>query len=505
MNKVSIQRLATGVPGLDELLGGGVPEYSFNLLAGMPGSGKTTMAHQIMFALANPQRRALFFTVLGEPPLKMLRYQQQFPFFDVDKINQSIRFVNLAAELLEGDFERVLERINEEVLAYAPSLVFVDSFRSLAHSAQAMNAGANGLHHFVQQLGTQITSCLATTFLIGEYQAAETESSPVFTVADGIIWLSQLIHRDAVVRKIQVVKMRGQAQSLGVHTFRISDNGIEIFPRAVLQARATGHIGDGSDQRLSLGVAAIDLMMGGGLPVGYSMLVVGPSGSGKTVLATQFLDEGVRIGEPGVIAQFEKSSNRLMSRKLDAMIARGDIGVINTRTLDLSLDEILHDLIVMIVRMKARRVVIDSLSGFEMALAAVFREVFRESLYRLVTSLTDMGVTVLMTAEMEDRYTELRFSPHGNAFLADAILMQRYIEMQGKLRRALSIVKVRGSAHSDAIHLYDISADGIAIGASLEQFQGVLTGQPVASSEHRKYPGHLRAAGKAGKLPGGAS
>jgi len=481
MTKVSIQRLATGVPGLDELLGGGVPEYSFNLLAGMPGSGKTTMAHQIMFSLANPQRRALFFTVLGEPPLKMLRYQQQFPFFDVSKINQSIKFVNLAADLLGGDFEQVLEHINEEVQAFAPSLVFVDSFHSVVQSVQAMNPGTSGLQHFVQQLGTQMTSWLATTFLISEYLPTEAESSPVFTVADGIICLSQLIYRDALVRKIQVLKMRGQSQSLGVHTFRISDSGLEIFPRAVLKARATGHIGEGSGHRLSLGIAAIDQMIGGGLPVGYSMLVVGPSGSGKTVLATQFLNEGVRIGEPGVIAQFEKSSNRLMSHKLDAMIASGDIGVINTRTLDLSLDEILHDLIAMITRMHAKRVVIDSLSGFEMALAAVFREDFRESLYRLVTSLTDMGVTVLMTAEMADYYTELRFSPHGNAFLADAILMQRYIEMKGKLRRALSIVKVRGSAHSDDIHLYDITADGIAIGPSLEQFQGILTGQPVSS------------------------
>jgi len=480
MTKVSIQRLATGVPGLDELLGGGVPEYSFNLLAGTPGSGKTTMAHQIMFSLANPQRRALFFTVLGEPPLKMLRYQQQFPFFDVSKVNQSIKFVNLAADLLDGDFEQVLERINEEVQAFAPSLVFVDSFRSMVQSAQAMDAGARSLPHFVQQLGTQMTSWLATTFLIGEYLAPETESSPIFTVADGIIWLSQLIYRDALVRKIQVVKMRGQSQSLGVHTFRISDSGLEVFPRAVLKTPTAERIAQASDQRLSLGIAAIDQMMGGGLPIGYSLLVVGPSGSGKTVLATHFLAEGVRIGEPGVIAQFEKSSNQLMNRELNVMIASGDIGVINTRTLDLSLDEILHDLIAMITRMQAKRVVIDSLSGFEMALAAVFREDFRESLYRLVTLLTDMGVTVLMTAEMADNYTELRFSPHGNAFLADAILMQRYVEMKGKLRRALSVVKVRGSAHSDDIHLYDITADGIAIGTSLNQFQGILTGQPVA-------------------------
>jgi circadian clock protein KaiC len=478
MNKVSIKRLATGVPGLDELLGGGVPEFSFNLLAGTPGSGKTTMAHQIMFSLANPQRRALFFTVLGEPPLKMLRYQQQFPFFDVSKMNDSIKFVNLAADLLEGDFDRVLDRIEEEVQAFAPSLVFVDSFRSVVQSAKAMDAGANGLQHFVQKLGTQMTSWLATTFLIGEYLAPEAESSPVFTVADGIIWLSQLIHRDALVRKIQVVKMRGQAQSLGVHTFRISDDGLEIFPRAVLKARPA-QSGEAGQQRLSLGVVSIDQMMGGGLPVGYSLLVAGPSGSGKTVLATQFLAEGVRNGEQGVIAQFEKSSNQLMNRKLNTLIAGGDVGVINTRTLDLSLDEILHDLVAMIIRMKAKRVVIDSLSGFEMALAAVFREDFRESLYRLVATLTDMGVTVLMTVEIEDRYTDLRFSPHGNAFLADAILMQRYLELKGKLRRALSVVKVRGSAHSEDIHLYSIDADGIAIGASLEKFQGILTGQPV--------------------------
>ncbi len=187
----------------------------------------------------------------------------------------------------------------------------------------------------------------------------------------------------------------------------------------------------------------------------------------------------MRIGEPGVVAAFEKSSNQLMSHKLNALIAGGGVGVINTRTLDLSLDEILHDLIAMIVRMQAKRVVIDSVSGFEMALAPVFREDFRESLYRLVAALTDMGVTVLMTSEMEDRYTELRFSPYGNAFLADAILMQRYIELQGKLRRVLSVVKVRGSAHSDDIVLYDINADGIAMGATLEQFHGILTGQPV--------------------------
>ncbi|GGC63188.1 ATPase domain-containing protein [Undibacterium terreum] len=480
-NKVIIRRLATGVPGLDDLLGGGLPEFSFNLLAGTPGSGKTTLAHQIMFSLANPDRKALFFTVLGESPLKMLRYQQQFPFFDADKINRSIKFVNLAADLLKGDFDRVLNRITDEVQSFSPSLVFVDSFRSVAQSAKAMDSGVAGLQHFVQQLGMQMTGWQATTFLIGEYLAPEAESSPVFTVADGIIWMSQLVHRDAMIRKIQVVKMRGQAQSPGVHTFRISDDGVRVFPRALLtDPKADVEIS--GDKRLSMGVPALDEMMGGGLPAGYSLLLVGPSGSGKTVLATQFLAEGVRIGEKGVVAAFEKSPNQLLSHKLNGLIKNGDVGLINTRTLDLSIDEILHDLVEMIKRMDAKRVVIDSLSGFELALASVFREDFREALYRMVAVLTGMGVTVLMTAELEDQYTMLRFSSYGNAFLADAILMQRYVEISGELRRVMSVVKLRASAHSKEIRFFDVARDTVVVGEALSEYEGILSGHPSSIS-----------------------
>ena len=485
-NKVSIRRLQTGVPGLDELLGGGLPEFSFNLIAGTPGSGKTTLAHQIMFSLASPTNRALFFTVLGEPALKMLRYQQQFPFFDIDKIDESIRYVNLSADLQEGDFARVLSRIKEEVKDYSPSLVFVDSFRSVVASARQNEHGAIELQHFVQQLGMQMTSWQATTFLIGEYLLPESESSPVFTVADGILWLSQSLHRNSMVRKMQVVKMRGQAQATGLHTFRISDEGIRVFPRAIIkQGKDTGSTAAGAtaEQRVAMGTPGLDEMLGGGLPAGYSLLLVGPSGSGKTILATEFLAEGVRRGEPGVVAAFEKSPSQLQgNKKLYAMVQAGQVGVIDTRSLDLSIDETLHELIKMINHLQAKRVVIDSLSGFELALAPEFSEDFRGSLYRMVAELTTMGVTILMTSELEDRYTDLRFSPYGSAFLADAIIVLRYVEIEGQFKRAFSVIKVRGSAHSKDIRLFDITDEGIVLGETLWEYAGITTGRPRVSA-----------------------
>jgi circadian clock protein KaiC len=132
-------------------------------------------------------------------------------------------------------------------------------------------------------------------------------------------------------------------------------------------------------------------------------------------------------------------------------------------------------------RLKARRLVVDSLSGFELALAPTFREDFRESLYRMVAVLTGMGVTMMMTAELEDTYTELRFSPHGAAFLTDVIIMQRYIELQGCLQRVMSVVKVRGSAHSNEIRTFEITRSGIVVGEPLVHYDGLLTGHPDES------------------------
>lgn len=479
--KVMINRLTTGVPGLDEVLGGGLPEYSFNLIAGPPGCGKTTLAHQIMFALATPQRPALYFTVLGEPPLKMLRYQQQFDFFNSEAIDRSVRFINLADETLAGDLDVVLKRIVTEVEAHDPALVFVDSFRSVVLSSTPAGSSHNDLQQFVQQLGMLMTSWQATTFLIGEY-FCETDANPVFTVADGLIWLKQSVQRNSMVRKIEIMKMRGQPTMPGLHTFRIDASGIEVFPpaRAVLGGTGpTETASRPSASRLQMGVPRLDEMLGGGLPSGYSVLVAGPSGSGKSILASAFLAEGARCGETGVIAAFEQHPNRSRGRVLADLIQSGRVGLVDTQAPDLSIDEIVLLLMKEIRRLKATRVVIDSLSGFELALAPTFREDFRESLSRLVAALASTGVTVLMTSELEDRYTDLRFSPYGTAFLTDAIIVQRYIEVDSRLQRMMAVVKVRSSPHSDQLRLFSINDGGICIGEPLIDQEGLLGGRPT--------------------------
>jgi circadian clock protein KaiC len=492
---VSINQLATGIPGLDAILGGGLPEFAFNLIAGPPGSGKTTLAHQLMFALADRARRALYFTVLGEPPLKMLRYQQQFSFFDPGKINDTIRFVNLADEVASGRFDQVLARILKEVEAYSPGLVFVDSFRSILLEANSHAKGAISPQQFTQQLGIHLSSCQATTFLIGEEPSAS-ETQPVFTVADGLLCLCQSVYRNSMVRKIQVLKLRGQATSPGIHTFRISGEGIEVFPAAVVPgdteagsstAAAPRHPG-----RLAMGVPGLDEMLGGGLPSGYSLLVAGPSGSGKTILATAFLAEGARLGEPGVIVAFEQTPSQSWTRTIDDLVRSGKIGLINTRLLDLSIDEIVQRLIDLIHRMKATRVVIDSLSGFELAVAPTFREDFRESLFRMVSVLSGLGVTVLMTSELEDRYTDLRFSPNGSAFLTDAIIVQRYVELKSRLDRVMAVVKVRSSPHSNELRQYEITGEGIIIGAPVTEYEGLLSGRPARPLGPPPEPGRRR-------------
>ncbi|UXH79633.1 ATPase domain-containing protein [Roseateles amylovorans] len=477
LDRAMIRRLSTGVPGLDDVLGGGLPEFSFNLIAGPPGSGKTTLAHQLMFALATPERRALYFTVLGEPPIKMLRYQQQFDFFQLDRLNNAIRFVNLADDMAGGDLHQVLARIVAEVEQHQPGLVFVDSFRALLGATIPPGPSGMTAERFVHELGVKLASWQATTFLVGE-AFHEAEPSPIFTVSDGLIWLRQSVHGNSMVRKMEIIKMRGQGTVPGLHTFRIDHSGLRVFAPQPLATYRDELPPDPLAARQLTGVTGLDRMLGGGLPRGYSVLVAGPSGSGKSLLAASFLVEGARLGEVGVLAAFEQRPTRSRGAAMKALVDSARIAVVDTRAQSLSVDELALLLIEEIRRVRATRVVIDSLSGFELALAPTFRGDFRESLARLVAALASTGATLMMTSELEDRYDDLRFSPGGTAFLTDAIILQRYVELDGRLDRLMAVVKLRGSAHAKELMAFDIDDDGLHVGQAMQGYEGLLAGRP---------------------------
>jgi circadian clock protein KaiC len=279
------------------------PQARFGTSAGPPGGGKTTLAHQIVFANATAKKPALYFTVLGEPAIKMLRYQQQYSFFDESKLGKIVRFINLSEVVLEKDLDAVLENILKEVTAFNPGIVVVDSFRTVVRKAVATTNELE-MQLFIQRLAQFLTSWEATTFLVGEYVQEEMRDNPIFTVADGLFWLSQVPERNSVVRKSQIVKLRGQKSVPGLHTVRISADGLQAFSRTL---GLTGKKNNPARRRrLSIGIPELDKMMGGGILEGDSLLVAGPSGTGKSALATHFIAEGLRHGEPGIIAIFEE-------------------------------------------------------------------------------------------------------------------------------------------------------------------------------------------------------
>ena len=479
-DKVKINKLTTGVPGLDEIVGGGLPEYSFNIIAGEPGSGKTTLAHQFVFANATPERPALYFTVLGESSIKMLRYQQQYTFFDPAKLPGSIRFINLSQVVLEKDLGAVLEQITREVEKSNPAVVVVDSFRTRVRKPQS----DMDLQSFIQRLALFLASWQATTFLIGEYAEDELRDNPIFTVADGLIWLRQTAERNSIVRKLQVIKLRGQNSVPGLHTFRITDAGVQAFSRTF---GLSGRVKDpSSHRRLCFGIPELDKMLGGGVREGDSVLVAGSSGTGKSVLATQFIAEGIRKGEPGIVAVFEERpqayAERATSLGLDLETPQkdGKLTILYLRPLDLSVDETMHSILDAVQKIGAKRLVIDSLAGFEMALSPGFRADFRESLYRMIFALTGIGVTILSTVEVDESFTEFPFSTYSISFLTDDIIRLRYVSIDGQLRKIMVVIKMRGGNHAKDIREYEITDKGVVIlGKRLTNYQGLISGIPV--------------------------
>jgi circadian clock protein KaiC len=306
--------------------------------------------------------------------------------------------------------------------------------------------------------------------------------NPVFTVSDGLFWLSQEVERNSIVRKVQIRKSRGQASVPGLHTFRITEAGLQAFPRTLgLTGREERVRGT---RRLSLGVPELDEMMGGGIPEGDSLLVAGSTGTGKSLLGTKFIVEGIRQGEPGIVAMFEERPEEYAERAasfgldLETPQKEGTLKLLYIRPLDLSVDETVREIIDAVEAMGAKRLVIDSLAGFELALAPGFRTDFRESLYRMIGALTRTGVTILSTVEVQETFTQFTLSAYAISFLSDDILRLRFVSLNGQLRKMAVVIKMRRSPHSIDMREYEINSEGFVVGERLTGYRGLTTGVP---------------------------
>lgn len=478
--RVEIKRLATGVPNLDPVLGGGIAAFSVNMIVGASGVGKTTLAHQILFHNATQAAPAIYFVALGEPTLKMLRYQQQFGFYEPSKVGSAVLYYDLGAVARSQGLMKSLDFIVLRVEEINPALIVIDSFRALKDLAQSH---PEAVRSFVHDISLQLGAWNVTSLLVGEYMFEEAEVLPEFSAADGIIWLAQHAIGNAVVRRLQVLKMRGQAFLPGKHSFRINETGIEVFPR-MLPIAGLPELPLERD-RLRFGVPGLDEMMCGGVPRGESVLIAGSTGTGKTLLALHFIAEGIKSGEPGVMVTFEENP-REHERKAAAFgwnlqdwERQGMLAMIYLRPTDLSIDEVLARVRESTDKLKAKRVAINSISGFQLSITALEEEEFREAIFRLLATLSSKGVTTVMTTDIVDVLGTFRISPEHISFISDNLIILRYAEIESRLHKALMVLKMRTSDHDKELREYRITQRGIVVERPFTGYSGVLSGAPT--------------------------
>ena len=451
------ERFSSGHARLDAVLGGGLPANSINMVIGLPGTGKTILAQQYVFANATPERPALYLTTVSEPFDKVLRYGQSLRFFDPDAVGRSVFYEDLGTVLNERGLGGVLEHVSELIKERRPGMMVIDSFKALSAFADAAE-----FRRFLHDFAGRLSAFPATSFWIGEYSEDEIAVAPEFAVADAIVSLSTPRAAEREARSLRVLKLRGSEFAPGQHAYRLSANGIDVFPRLADPIDITTYALDGA--RHSSGIAALDEMLADGYWPGASTLCAGPSGSGKTLMGLHFIYNGVRQGEPGVLATLQEHPTQL-ARIIQGFGWSADeegVELMYRSPVDIYTDEWVYDLLEAVERTGARRVLIDSLTDLQFASPDQVR--FREYMYSLVQRFSRQGVSLFMTSELPDLFHVSRLSEFGVSHLSDNVVVLQYIRDESTIRRGLTVLKTRASRHEPEIREFRITPEGIVLG-----------------------------------------
>lgn len=457
-------RLSSGDPRLDSVLGGGLPANAINVVIGLPGTGKTILAQQYVFANATPERPALYLSTVSEPLEKIIRYGQSLDFFSTQAVGRSVFYEDLGTILNERGLEGVGERIGELVRERTPRIIVIDSFKALSAYADA-----TGFRRFLHELGGRLSAFPADSFWVGEYAEDEIAEAPEFAVADAVIGLSTSRIGDREIRTLRVLKLRGGAPFSGAHAYRITAGGIDVFPRLADPVEAEQYVLSGV--RISSGIAALDELLADGYWPGASTLCAGPSGSGKTLMGLHFIFNGARGGEPGVIATLQENPVQLerIVGGFGWTLENPAVELMYRSPVDVYIDEWVYELLATVERVGARRVLIDSLSDLQLAAPDPIR--FREYLYSLGQRLSREGISLFMTSELPDLFGVTRLSEFGVSHISDNVVLLQYVRDEAVVRRALTVLKTRASHHQPETREFTITPEGIVLGGAFAPTQ----------------------------------
>jgi circadian clock protein KaiC len=457
-----MERLSTGNVRLDEVLGGGLVADAITLVVGAPGTGKTILAEQCLFANATAERPGLYLSTVSEPFGKLLRYGQSLEFFDTAQIGRSVFYDDLGEAVHGSGLPGVLERINGLLKEHAPGIVVIDSFKALRSFA----ADDAEFRRFLHEIAGRLTVVAVSSLWVGEYEPSEATDSPEFAVADGVIGLETRRTAERSTRYLSVRKLRGSDFRSGDHVYRITAGGLVVFPR-LADVRDTSPY-EAAGERVTTGIAALDEALEDGYWSGSTTLIAGPSGAGKTLMGLHFVFAGAALDEPGVFLTLQESRTQL-ARVIDRFgwaFDHPNVTIMDRSPIDVYVDELVYELLDRIRDVGARRVVIDSLNDLVVATPDPLR--LREFIHSLVHRCARLGISVMFTYETMELFGITRLNEIGMSHIADNVVLLQHVQHGSEMRRALSVLKSRGSTHSALISEFKISTHGITLGEPID-------------------------------------
>lgn len=457
-------RISTGVERLDEIMGGGIPRYSTVFVAGLPGTGKTILGQQALFANGRRGRTGLYLSTISEPPIKVLRFLQGFAFFDPALFGQKIIYGDLGTPLRAGGPTQLMDALAHMVREHGPELIVIDSFKALRDTIPDLLA----FREFTNDVAIHLAAWEVTALLAGEYSDEDVRSGPEFAIADGILYLYGTEEAEKQKRFLRIMKMRGTSYFAGEHYFDITPDGITLYPRMAPMAVGEYQV---PGRRIGSAVEGMAEMLGGGLYESTSTIISGSTGVGKTLIAMGFAVESARQRRPVVYVSFEEGARQLaqntagLNWDLERLQREGVLDILHVSPSELNIDQHAYVLMERAQRLGARMVVIDSVTAFQAAVPDPAK--YQSYMWAINDHFKRKGVTVILTTEVPGIFGPLEISAERVSFVADNIIFLRFVELEGEIRRAVGVLKMRGSRHERRLRELVIDPPRIAIGRPL--------------------------------------